>query len=87
MKRGEASTIGEALRVLADQGDEAAAGHLALIAGPDQQEVTRVFDLAVAEDPYWSKDERGRGYRCKPGARYSTPEELVAAYRRNHGLG
>ena len=24
--------------------------------------------------------------RVKPGARYSTPEELVAAYRQNHGL-
>ncbi len=86
LERGEASTLGEALKVLADQGDETAARHLALIAGPDQQEFNRLLELAVEADPYWSKAEDGGGYRCKRGARYSTPEDLVEAYRRNHGL-
>ena len=87
VERGEASTLGEALQVLADEGNEAAAAFLAQIAGPDQQEFARLLELAVAEDPYWYFDAAERGYRVKPGARYSTPEELVAAYRQNHGLG
>ena len=85
-ERGEAGTVGEALRLLADQGDERAAAYLAQIAGPDQQEFKRLLNLAVAEDPYWSKDAV-HGYRCMSGATHTTPQELVAAYRRNHGLG
>ena len=86
-ERGDASTLGEALQVLADEGNEVAAVFLAQIAGPDQQEFARLIELAVAEDPYWYWDSDERGFRVKPGARYSTPEELVAAYRQNHGLG
>ena len=85
-ERGEAGTVGEALRLLADQGDEHAAAYLAQIAGPDQQEFKRLLNLAVAEDPYWSKDAV-HGYRCMSGATHTTPQEPVAAYRRNHGLG
>ena len=84
LESGEASTIGEALRILADQGDDRAAAYLAQITGPGQQEFIRLLDLAVAEDLYWRKDDGG--YRCSRGATYSTPDELVAAYRRNHGL-
>jgi hypothetical protein len=37
----------------------------------------------VALDPYWEMSEDGRSATRKPGARYQTAEELVAAYRAN----
>ena len=55
------------------------------LTGPDQQAFDKVFDLAVADNPYGSKDNDGR-YHCKAGATHLTPQELVAAYLRNHGL-
>ncbi len=86
-KSGEAETVGDALKILSDRGDKRAAAYLAQLKGPGQQEFDHLLDLAVDEDPYWSKSADGRSYTVKPGARYTTPEELVAGYKRNHALG
>ena len=84
--RGEAKTVAEALQVLTDQGNEAAAAFLAYYYGPAAQEFARALRLAVDADPYWAMGPDGIAYNCEPGARYTTPLELVAAYRRNNNL-
>lgn len=83
--RDEVTNVTEALQVLTDQGNEAAAVFLTYINGPEAKEFTRVFRLAVDADPYWGVRPNGGTY-CKPGAIYTTPPELVAAYRRNNNL-
>ena len=86
MESGEASKIGDALKILADRGDKRAAAYLMQLTSPELQEFWRLMDLAVASDPYWRKLPDGRGYQCQKGAVHDTPEKLVSAYRKSHGL-
>ncbi len=70
--------LGESLERLAAQGDEEAAAVLSQIRSPWQRAREFWLDRAVERDPYWSKT--ARGYKVRPGARYSDPEELIDAY-------
>ncbi len=70
--------LGESLDRLAAQGDEEAAAVLSHIRSPWQRAREFWLDRAVERDPYWTKTDRG--YKVRPGARYSDPEELIDAY-------
>jgi hypothetical protein len=70
--------LGESLERLAAQGDEEAAAVLSRISSPWQRAREFWLDRAVERDPYWTKTDRG--YKVRPGARYSDPEELIDAY-------
>jgi hypothetical protein len=56
---------------------------LAQMNTPERQAMERDFEAAVALDPYWEKLPDG-SFTTRPGARYQTPEALVAAFRAAH---
>ena len=73
----------QALKIGADRGDARAKDYLAYFESDEMKAWDRDFEAAVALDPYWEMSADGRGATIKPGARYKTAEELVAAYRAN----
>ncbi len=77
-ERTATTPLGESLERLAAQGDEEAAAVLSHIRSPWQRAREFWLDRAVERDPYWTKTDRG--YKVRPGARYSDPEELIDAY-------
>ena len=77
-ERAADTPLGESLERLAAQGDQEAAAVLSQIRSPWQRAREFWLDRAVERDPYWSKTDRG--YKVRPGARYSDPEELIDAY-------
>jgi N-methylhydantoinase B/oxoprolinase/acetone carboxylase alpha subunit len=81
-------TMGEALRHVAEGGDEDA--HRILAAMNTDENMTFAVDLdaAVHLDPYWEKveDDGQPAYRVLPEATHETPDALVAAYRRAIGI-
>jgi hypothetical protein len=74
-------TVGQALKIAADRGDERAKAYLAHFESAEEEAFWRDFKAAVALDPYWEMSEDGRSATRLPGARHKTTEELVAAYR------
>jgi hypothetical protein len=70
-------------RIAASRGSEVAKAHVAHFDNPEALAWARDFEAAVALDPYWEMSEDGRSATIKPGARYKTAEDLVAAYRTN----
>lgn len=79
------ATVQSALTELVAEGNEMAIKYLAFFNSPKTLENYRLLDLAVEEDPYWEKVGKGQ-YRSLPGAVHNSPNELLAAYKRNHGI-
>ena len=78
---------GETLEIIAAGDDKTRAAqakvYLDQFNSPEAKEFDRNFEAAVALDPYWRK--KGNGFVVSKGAVHQTPEQLVAAYRRNAG--
>lgn len=85
MANDDTLELGDALRILADQGNEAAAALLAQFDSAEAEAFERDLAAAVELDPYWSKE--GRDYRCRAGATHTTPADLVEAYRQTRAAG
>jgi hypothetical protein len=80
----EGLTIGRALKIAANRGDERAKAYLAYFEHDEAKAWERDFKDAVALDPYWEMRDDSVAVR-KPGGLHKTPEELVAAYRASKG--
>ncbi len=75
-------TFGHALKVVADQGDPQAKALLEHLRSPAMRLEEVLFDKAVGLDPYWERE--GDHYRCREGAAYETPEELIRVFVQSH---
>ena len=82
-ERTSETTVGESCRRLAAKGDEEAASLLAHFNRPEQRAQDFWLERAVELDPDWEKS--GRGYKVRPGARYTEPEQLIHAYLDKRG--
>jgi len=78
-------TIREALKYLADHGDEEAKAMDEQFSMPDYVAFVRDAEAAATADPYWHADEQR--YWCDERAEQKTVFELVQEYRRRQGQG
>ena len=78
----------EALKILADQGNELAVEYLAFFNRPENLETQKLILLAAEADPNWEVKRDGNGklkwLRPMDGAVHDTTEKLLEAYKQTH---